>query len=368
MSLQSMDDPNSSVNDIKLRIYQKILYLGGTIPYVIWLLDYKSPNTNVVNSIFLPLVSIFCLASLIFFRRRGVAYMKTFETGIYATTYLYMVLFLLNTSYRSLSTGIFTIQKFLLWLPMIHITSFMVFSKTTALRLSLSFTAIVSAIGGSFLFLTRSSPFLLENFQVLFEILAANVIYMFILYVIVLLKDVIHRGEIRAALISELAYTDPLTGIFNRRKINEVLKYYEANKIQYSVIMIDIDHFKNINDTFGHEQGDRFLNEVAGLLRSNLRTHDMVGRWGGDEFILVCLNASGVNGESIQNRMERLNDNSRLKAAGCSLSFGIATSERGESFNAILRRADENLYRHKRMKNPHAYEIYDPQAHFPDSI
>ena len=259
-----------------------------------------------------------------------------------------MTSFLVRLALDGMNTGVFYIQKFLLWIPMLHITSFMMFSKATALRRSISFTAIILAIGALFLFSTKDSSAFSSNFQLFFEIFAANVMYMIILYVIVLLKESVHRGEIRAALVTELALTDPLTGVFNRRKINQLLNEYLHEQGAFSVIMVDIDHFKRVNDTFGHEQGDLILKKIAALLRTNMRQQDVVGRWGGDEFLVVCVNTSDLDYQNIQNRILTINENPLLKSAGCSLSFGISSFERGDTLVSLLRRADENLYRQKR--------------------
>ena len=343
-----MAQQNYSVVDIKLRIYQKILYLGGTIPFVIWLFDRQAHPPNPVNSVFLPIISVFCLISILLFRRRGEGYLSIFETIVFVGVYVYMTSFLVRLALDGMNTGVFYIQKFLLWIPMLHITSFMMFSKATALRHSISFTAIILAIGALFLFSTKDSSAFSSNFQLFFEIFAANVMYMIILYVIVLLKESVHRGEIRAALVTELALTDPLTGVFNRRKINQLLNEYLHEQGAFSVIMVDIDHFKRVNDTFGHEQGDLILKKIAALLRTNMRQQDVVGRWGGDEFLVVCVNTSDLDNQNIQNRILTINENPLLKSAGCSLSFGISSFERGDTLVSLLRRADENLYRQKR--------------------
>ncbi|MBV6401492.1 MAG: hypothetical protein CNIPEHKO_01794 [Anaerolineales bacterium] len=318
---------------------------------IVWLLNLKNQNANLASIVFLPSFSIACLIFILLFRRYGVTFLHIFESIIYCSAYLFFIVFLTNTAYNGISTGVFLVQKFLIWLPTIHIISFMMFSKNTALRLALSFHMCFTIIGATFLYLTRNSSNTAYNFQVLFEIFFSNLMYILVLYFIVILKDMVQHREMRASLVAELAYTDSLTGAFNRRKIDDLLAGYAVHGTAYSVIMVDIDHFKKVNDTLGHDQGDAVLKEVANLLRGNLRQNDLVGRWGGDEFIVVCPNATRHDIENILTRMNSINENSTLLASGCSLSFGICSSEEHESVDAVLKQADTNLYQHKRSKN-----------------
>ena len=91
--------------------------------------------------------------------------------------------------------------------------------------------------------------------------------------------------------VAEMAVTDPLTGLFNRRHMNQRLREEESRAARtsapFSVIIVDIDHFKRINDTSGHDAGDRVLRDLAQLLRDMVRTQDIVARWGGEEFLVV---------------------------------------------------------------------------------
>lgn len=94
----------------------------------------------------------------------------------------------------------------------------------------------------------------------------------------------------------ELARTDALTGLFNRRAITEIAEKEFAlskkNGRPISMLLIDIDHFKQINDTYGHDAGDKALREIAFLLNADKRVHDGLGRWGGDEFMMVMPNTA----------------------------------------------------------------------------
>jgi len=158
----------------------------------------------------------------------------------------------------------------------------------------------------------------------------------------------VQESELRADIMSELANTDALTGISNRRKISETIKQFIDHEIQLSIILADVDGFKKINDTFGHDDGDILLKDIASLLYKNIRRNDSVGRWGGDEFIIVC--PYMTDPISVHTRMERINDNDVLKSTGCSLSYGFSSYEKGDTLETLLMRADKILYNHKSLK------------------
>jgi diguanylate cyclase (GGDEF)-like protein len=150
----------------------------------------------------------------------------------------------------------------------------------------------------------------------------------------------------------KLSVTDPLTELYNRRKIDEVLAYEVERTQRYKeslvVIIGDIDHFKAINDRYGHPTGDRVLLAVAEVLRVSRRVADTVGRWGGEEFMIVCphteLAGAQVLADSMRQQVEQI-------AAGLDepvhISFGVAMLEPGETAAGVTARADAAMYRAK---------------------
>ncbi|HEX7025867.1 MAG TPA: GGDEF domain-containing protein, partial [Gammaproteobacteria bacterium] len=157
--------------------------------------------------------------------------------------------------------------------------------------------------------------------------------------------------DIKSRHFEKMARTDPLTGVSNRAGISDVLVREIRSHIEtahpLTVIMLDIDHFKPINDTHGHDYGDEVLIKVARALVETLRTSDAVARWGGEEFLLVCPNTSLQNGAALAEKLRE-----RIKALGIggkcriSASFGVATLG-NESIDQLIKRVDEALYRAK---------------------
>jgi diguanylate cyclase (GGDEF)-like protein len=152
--------------------------------------------------------------------------------------------------------------------------------------------------------------------------------------------------------LQRVASTDMLTGLHNRRKLDEVLGYEVERVHRYggglAVILLDIDHFKQTNDSYGHPAGDRVLAAVATILRSGARSIDSVGRWGGEEFMVICPQTE-LDGACALAEMLRL----RIAAAEFpevgrkTCSFGVAALGRDETLPGLVARADAALYRAK---------------------
>jgi diguanylate cyclase (GGDEF)-like protein len=148
------------------------------------------------------------------------------------------------------------------------------------------------------------------------------------------------------------ATTDPLTGLFNRRKFNHELSLGISRAQRYgtplSLVIFDVDHFKAINDTYGHQVGDKVLIDLSKLIAARLRKTDVFARWGGEEFIILVPEASASMALQLA---ENLRDSIRQSVSGdaetVTCSFGIAEFKDGDSADTFISRADEALYRAK---------------------
>lgn len=153
----------------------------------------------------------------------------------------------------------------------------------------------------------------------------------------------------------QLARIDPLTGLLNRRAFFEhALPIWSSARRQerpLSVMMVDIDHFKLINDTHGHAMGDRVLAAISRLLAGACRASDIAARWGGEEFILLLPETdapqAGWLAERLRGEIEALGLDSQGLPFAISASFGIATLDKHESLERLIRESDEWLYRAK---------------------
>jgi diguanylate cyclase (GGDEF)-like protein len=149
--------------------------------------------------------------------------------------------------------------------------------------------------------------------------------------------------------------TDPLTGVLNRRAIllqieNELSRAKRDSK-QISISMLDLDHFKKINDTFGHLAGDAVLRESMNRVEETIRTYDSVGRFGGEEFIVVLPGANQADAFNIAERVRLKMDEKNAEVDGVSIPFtisqGVATCNGKSTVDELIAKADEALYRAK---------------------
>ncbi len=163
------------------------------------------------------------------------------------------------------------------------------------------------------------------------------------------------QAEGRAAELGELAITDALTRTRNRRGITiaalESMAQAERYSHPLSVAMVDIDHFKEVNDTYGHKAGDRVLEAVASILVEHLRMPDKVGRYGGEEFLLVFPETDLDRTNKIAERIRAAVSNAEFDVGESKLkltiSIGATLFQRGEDLEQLLSRADRALYQAK---------------------
>jgi two-component system cell cycle response regulator len=158
----------------------------------------------------------------------------------------------------------------------------------------------------------------------------------------------------------ENAAHDALTGLFNRRYFERRLREESAHARRhlrpFAIVMVDLDHFKLVNDTYGHDDGDQVLRHMAEVIQAQLREDDVACRYGGEEFVLLLRATTGMAARIVANRL-RANLASRPIPLGeknepkhITFSAGVAAADDRNGFNAddIVQRADQALYRAKR--------------------
>ncbi|CAG9000846.1 MAG: hypothetical protein CENE_02853 [Candidatus Celerinatantimonas neptuna] len=163
------------------------------------------------------------------------------------------------------------------------------------------------------------------------------------------------------ALTSELiqrANTDPLTGLYNRNYLEEQLgqelKRCERTNTSLSLVLLDIDHFKQINDQYGHYMGDQVLIGMAKLFRQRTRSNDVFARWGGEEFVLILPDTTLDDAESVAADYQKMLENQVFAdVIRCTCSFGVAGWQSGLSSEILFQRADDMLYEAKAAGRNH---------------
>ncbi len=167
--------------------------------------------------------------------------------------------------------------------------------------------------------------------------------------------DVLQRTQELETLnekLQMLAKTDTLTQLYNRSKIDETLalrlKDFHRHGRVFSVIMVDIDFFKKVNDEYGHLVGDTILKTIANILKENIRETDIVGRWGGEEFLIICEATTKEGSFTLAEHIRKIIETYDFEAVGHkTASFGVAQIEKGFRVEDLIKAADDALYEAK---------------------
>lgn len=153
-------------------------------------------------------------------------------------------------------------------------------------------------------------------------------------------------------IIEKLSQTDALTQIYNRMVIDDILERefnrFRRNKINFTVILIDIDKFKLVNDNYGHLFGDKILVAFSNILKKHCRKTDIVGRWGGEEFMIICIDTMLDGGLTVAENIRKVTENYNFDLEKkCTVSLGISQIKDDDNITKLLKRVDENLYKAK---------------------
>ena len=165
-------------------------------------------------------------------------------------------------------------------------------------------------------------------------------------------RDITDRKEMEKKL-ERLATIDILTGAYNRSKFDEIIRIEMERAVRsdllLSLIMFDIDHFKELNDTYGHLAGDNVLRKIADIVRENIRKIDYFVRWGGEEFIIIAPQTDLERAEALSERIRRVTEDNRFEITGkVTLSFGLTEFQKSDTVDAFIKRADDAMYQAKK--------------------
>lgn len=190
--------------------------------------------------------------------------------------------------------------------------------------------------------ITRSKKFVEEELSIIERVMSS--------LVFPLRNALLYRQALEAAL------QDPLTELGNKRALDSAMhreaEICRRHSTELSVIIIDIDHFKNINDTWGHCSGDVILKQMAGCLKASSRKSDQCFRFGGEEFVIILSNTNAAGARIIAERLRRNIESSRHFVGDTEIpvtaSMGTATFNKGETLTHFMERADKALYKAKK--------------------
>ncbi|MEW6257203.1 MAG: GGDEF domain-containing protein [Pseudomonadota bacterium] len=271
---------------------------------------------------------------------------KAAELLGYATFVIYCACGVMAFPALPAETRIYTIANTLQWMPLIYITAFLLFEKRKAV------VAAGAAFALNLVALVWTSLTAAEGLWD--KIYTSLIVNAYVVHLLTLLAlslfaatlDAFERVRKRAEVLESVAFSDSLTGVANRRALERILKRHaEQPGAPMALILLDMDHFKGVNDRRGHVFGDRVLQTIVEALSGALRADDVLGRWGGDEFLVL---ADGASMEDTRALAERLRGVAAALPAsasgGVTLSAGVSLWNGEGGLEEALRRVDIALY------------------------
>jgi diguanylate cyclase (GGDEF)-like protein len=192
----------------------------------------------------------------------------------------------------------------------------------------------------------KNNFFTIVAFGIITTLLLLGLIYFF-------MSRLIKKLDETRQTIEKIAITDQLTEVFNRRHImsrfEEEFEKFKRLKKNVSCIMADVDNFKAINDSYGHLEGDQVLKSISHRIRNTVRAYDILGRYGGEEFLIIMPDTSLEDARELAERIRTRVKEEPVNNATITLSLGVVCVEESDrSVDDIIRRADQNLYKAKK--------------------
>jgi len=211
------------------------------------------------------------------------------------------------------------------------------YNSATKRRIKYSYYISIGDVGA--LYIENKNNYEENNFEIdFFNLIIKNIN--------IILKNCIYQDK-----ISKLAMKDNLTGIYNRNFMNENINKVVKSGSKVVFAIMDIDHFKSINDTYGHNYGDYVLITLSNFIKRQLSNNDEVYRWGGEEFVLTFVDQNIKDVifkiELIRESISKLQLNDGAIASNVSVSFGIAAYGKEDTIDSVFRKADKALYSSK---------------------
>lgn len=334
---------NDGVREVKRRVYLLGLPFGAVSAAMLFWLEQEQGTLHAVDRVGLPLLSgLTVVLALLFWRRLGSFFVLELLlfSGLAA-----MILASLGYSILVLpSNDVNNLRGLGYWTSVLSTLAFLIFGVRTGLKISL--TTFFAAVGIWLAEITFGDNGSIAERTILFQLYSANAIQLLLLWAFGVL---VYTQTQQATRLERDANTDMLTGLPNRRFLQAQLDGEFERAVRYgrtfSVALLDLDHFKRVNDTFGHAVGDKTLQEVARLLTAQVRNLDTTGRWGGEEFLLLLPELPLRTAAEVAERFRQLVEGHPFAHGHpLTVSLGVAEYRAGEGLDELLNRADAALY------------------------
>jgi diguanylate cyclase (GGDEF)-like protein len=224
----------------------------------------------------------------------------------------------------------------MVWFPVTTVIAFLILRHQLAARLSTVYV-LISLVLGVVYFRDGINP---TQINAMLQFYASNIAILCISWVFGHMRN--QYLEMRT-----MAYTDTLTGLLNRRAMNDHLETAHTDNAPFCLLVIDIDEFKRVNDTFGHPVGDQVLREMALTLESHTRKSDRIARWGGEEFLVLTHGSGMTQAQQLADRLLEAVRAANIAGLGLTVSIGISERRVGSTLESVIGMADVALYQAK---------------------
>jgi diguanylate cyclase (GGDEF)-like protein len=343
-----------SLGQLKRRTYAVIIFVGIVGSASAWLTNELTGTISPLTRGIFVAITAFLAAQVWLLRGKRVT-VRLVEESIYVVTGAVLLCVLVYALYLDPPPPLPQVSLFslYLWFPLIYVFIFLAYESRAALIRSGLLYLLALCISLPHVLVTPGSEGSLKGFNSLGQSYISTASIIAVLFFLTKMKNQLRETQAVVERMTTLAQTDPLTGISNRRRIelslDEEMERASRYGLPLSLIVFDLNDFKQLNDTHGHDAGDSVLVEVSRLIKPCLRTNDRFGRWGGEEFIILAVGTPVTSTRQLADRIRTSIESHDFGPAQqrLSASFGVAPYHGGDSRTTFTKRADVALYRAK---------------------
>jgi diguanylate cyclase len=315
----------------KVRVGFWLLLIGAIACFIPWCIGFTVGELGLNDLYGLPILTVCFLGTAVWLQLQPalILPMQTFVLILLATYGLsdYVLVSLSAISQPGVGAA------GLSWLSVVLALFFFAYAERIAITLGLGYVALY--LLATLIYFRSGIAY--PQVNVMLQFFLANSVLLGLLWLISQFRNSYQT-------MYEIAHTDALTGIMNRRSMQDQLEQQFSQQRGFGILLIDIDHFKRINDTLGHAIGDQVLRELALLLEGQTRAQEVVSRWGGEEFLVLSSALNAEVAEQVAQRLLEAIRASRLAGLTVTISIGVAWREESETLESIVARADSALY------------------------
>ena len=292
-----------------------------------------SPNaTELIRMMLIPTSLFILICWFLIYRYIGIRYFEFFSILIASIFHLLRI----HAMAHELAIG--DVNVYMFWAPIFYILVFIMIDRKYALL-------IATTIFTLSIFLTAPIGSSIRAYDIMIQLYLSTAIYVIVLFYFSKIVSAYMESDIHI----RQAYHDYLTGIGNRRSIDlwfdQAIERAATKYEPFSIIYFDIDHFKAINDQYGHDVGDQILQQFVKTVSTNATPSDLFGRWGGEEFILICTDRDLVSTQNLAERIRANLEGTQFPPLQqLTASFGVTLYQCGDTKKSMMKRSDNALY------------------------